>query len=100
MRRMETVAWDNCHHLLLQLQTNWEYLVMGDFYNHLDLWNWVSSESCQHLLLQVQTGWEFGVVGDFSTYYYSRIGAMTPSSLTVMLSILSKEHDLYYPLSL
>ena len=37
MRGMETVAWDNCHHPLLQLQTVWAYWVVAAFYHCLPL---------------------------------------------------------------
>ena len=62
---METAAWDNCHHILLQLQTVWAYWVVADFYHCLPLYNWVSSESCHRIRLQVQNsgfwgrGWFF-----------------------------------------
>ena len=37
LRGMETMAWDNCHHLLLQLHTVWAYWVVAAFYHCLPL---------------------------------------------------------------
>ena len=68
------MAWDNCHHLLLQLQSSWTYWVMYDSYHELTLYNWASSKSSHRLLLQVQTVQEFGVVGAFGhpLLFYTR----------------------------
>ena len=37
LRWKETAAWDNYHHLLLQLHTIWVIWVMSDFYHRLPL---------------------------------------------------------------